>query len=125
MIDYIASFDSVKERDRIRFVARASKVVVSSTTSIRKKVSRGDRESAALPQLSEKEEQDMLVLMHTGPLGLGNVIDRYVKVCENGSHAVRFLDGSIIGNSNDSPLYAMHKRRHHWEQTAPQSKIKK
>ena len=67
------------------------------------------------------------VLRHTGPLGLGKVINllkvrssvgesrkKKKKEEESASQVVVVLGSTIVGNTRDRPSLAEHKRKHHW-----------
>jgi len=60
------------------------------------------------------------VLMHTGPGGLGLVVEAMLREQQDTAHAptsgtkVMILSGKVVGNVNDNPSHAAHKRKHRW-----------
>eukprot|EP00597_Dinobryon_sp_UTEXLB2267_P009612 CAMPEP_0170088068 /NCGR_PEP_ID=MMETSP0019_2-20121128/22403_1 /TAXON_ID=98059 /ORGANISM="Dinobryon sp., Strain UTEXLB2267" /LENGTH=227 /DNA_ID=CAMNT_0010306063 /DNA_START=316 /DNA_END=999 /DNA_ORIENTATION=+ len=77
-----------------------------------------------------KSSSGVHVLQHTGPLGLGSVIHTNPTILKSSyltpfSHSVDhnndinetvvvFLPSNMVGNTNDRPSIAEHKRKHRW-----------
>ncbi|MEO0437714.1 MAG: glycosyltransferase [Pseudomonadota bacterium] len=62
----------------------------------------------------EPDEDDMFsVLCHTGPMGLGTVIEAFLK--DDDSSKISVFNSSLIGNENEPPVeFAFHARTQQW-----------
>lgn len=52
-----------------------------------------------------------------GPMGLGRIVERYVKDPQNVNSSVVVLPSAVIGNNEDSPNGAVHRRKHRWSRS--------
>lgn len=63
------------------------------------------------------------VLKHTGPMGLGEVVAKYVHAGGGWAEAIRMYNSTVVGNVEDGgkggPSAAVHRRKHKWGPASP------